>query len=246
MSPERQPSSFRFSPAEQHSSGGARSAGRTLIAHYPELEPILERAVNATVHTFGINEETDAPLILDLAEAVAADLISAYAPIAAIATRTARTAGRSRAARLLEAARTAQVMADRVAEAAATLQARGDASAKTMALEASVAANRLAAAVAPGDEVAAATAAAHVATAVHQASAAKAHDRALAAAIVAQEAAAAAAQVADGADSQNVINELQVFEAATAVQTIALATCYQVAINAAATAAERALAVDLD
>lgn len=245
MLTQRPKSSFHFTPAERYATGEGIKPGHKLIAHYPELQPILEQAINATIHTFEIDEEADRDLIQKLQDAVAADLIAAYAPIADIATRTARIAGRSRAAKLLAAARTAQVMAERVAEAAAALQARGEASAKSMALAASDAANRMAASVVPGGEDAAATAAAHVATAVHNATAAKAQERAQAAAVVAQEAADAAVQVADGADSQNVLSELKVFEAAAAVQAIALATCYQIAINAAATAAETALSTEV-
>ena len=54
-----------------------------------------------------------------------------------------------------------------------------------------------------------------------------------------EAAADAAARVTDTSDIQDVAVELKVFEAAAAVQAIALDACYQVAINAAATAAEQ-------
>ena len=99
----------------------------------------------------------------------------------------------------------------------------------------------MAASVAPGGERAAASAAAQVAAAVRDAAAAKSRDHAQAAAKVAQSAADAAAKVNNTADVQNVAVELKVFEAAAAVQAIALDACYQVAINAAAAAVEHSL-----
>jgi len=210
---------------------------RWLLAQYPELSSILEQAVDATVYTFEIDEDVDQDLIHDLEDAIAVDLIAVYAPIVATAIQTAKTVEYSRATRLLATARTAQVMAERVAEAAAALQSRGDESANTAALAASNAAYRLAASVVTGGEAAAATAAARVATAVHEATAAKAQERAEAQVFVAAEAAAAAAEVVDGNEQHDVLSELRIFATAAAVQAIALSTCYQVALNSAATAA---------
>ncbi len=99
----------------------------------------------------------------------------------------------------------------------------------------------MAASVAPGGEGPAASAAAQVAAAVRDAAAARSREHAQAAAKVAQSAADAAAKVTNTADAQNVAVELKVFEAAAAVQAIALDACYQVAIDAAATAVEHTL-----
>ena len=76
---------------------------------------------------------------------------------------------------------------------------------------------------------------------MHDAAEAKSKEYTQAAAVVARAAAEAVAKVTDTADVQNVATELKVFEAAAAVRAIALDACYQVAINAAATAAEHAL-----
>ncbi len=224
----------------------ASGLDRIDLGGYPELQPILLLAVDAAVFTFDIDEEVDRDLVVYLEQAVAAALISAYAPIAAIARQATRVADRARAAQLEATAQTAQVMAIRVAEVAAALHARGDASAMKVAQAASDAADLVAASVTPGGERAAASAAAQVAAAVHDAAAAKAREHAQAAAIVAQAAANAAARVTDTADVQNVAIELKVFEAAAAVQAIALDACYQVAINAAATAAESAFTKRMD
>lgn len=225
--------------AEGERGAVADRAVLSLIARYPELHPVLEQAVNAAVYTFEIDEDLVSDLVHDLEDVIAADLIAAYAPFVAIAVQTARTVESSRAARLLEAARSAQTMAERVAEAATAMQSRGDQSANVMALAASDAAHRMASSVAIGGEAAAASAAAKVATAVHHATLAKAKERAEAAAVAAAEAAAAAAQVVESADLQNVINELKIFDAATAVQEIALATCHQAALNSAVIEAAR-------
>ena len=218
----------------------ASESGRIDVGEYPELQSILSLAVDAAVYTFDIDEEADRDLVSYLERAVAEALIAAYAPIAAIARQATRVADGVRAAQLKATAQTAQVMAVRVAEVAAALHARGDASAIRVAQAASDAADLVAASVTPGGEGEAAAAAAQVAAAVRDAAAMKSREHAKAAAIVAQAAANAAAKVNDSADVQNVAVELKVFEAAAAVQAIALDACYQVAINAAATAAERA------
>jgi len=95
------------------------------------------------------------------------------------------------------------------------------------------------ASVTPGGEGTAALAAVQVARAVHDAAAAKTRDLAQATTLVAQAAAWAAEEAADTANARDVAGKLEVFEAAATVQAIALNACYQVAINAAATAAEK-------
>ena len=206
------------------------------FAAYPELQPIREWGVDAAIYEFGI--EADAELVEHLDEAVGTALVLAYAPIASIARQTARTADRARAAHLAGSARLAERMAMRVAEAAAAVQASGDASAEKMAQAASDAAELVAASVIPGGEAVAVSAAAQVATAVHNAAVAKSSELAHAATLVAEAAARAAAEVIDTADVQNAALKSEVFEAAAAIQAIALNACYQVAIDAAATAAE--------
>lgn len=207
---------------------------------YPELQPIRMLAVDAAIYTFAIDTETEHELVVHLEETVAEALIAAYAPIGAIARRATRVADGARAAQLAATAQTAQMMAEVVADVAAAVRARGQDSAEKVAQAASDAADLVAASVPAGGEGAAASAAALVATAVRDAAAAKAEEHAQAAAVVARAAASAAAKMADTANVQDVAVELKVFEAAAAVQVIALDACYQVAINAAATAAENA------
>jgi hypothetical protein len=197
-------------------------------------------AVDAAIYTFAIDAEADSELVARLGEVVAAALVAAYVPMVAIARQATRAADRARAAQLAATARTAQQLANRVAEIAAALHARDDASAVKVAQAASDAAKLVAGTVAPGGEEAAALAAARIAATVRDAAAAKTIVHAQAAAIVAQAAADAASTATDTADVENVAVELKVFEAAAAVQTIALDACYQVAIIAAATAAENA------
>jgi hypothetical protein len=131
-------------------------------------------------------------------------------------------------------------MAALVAEVAAAVRARRVDTAVKLAQAASDAADLVAASVAPGGEGAAASAAAQVAATVRDAATAKSEEHAQEAAVVAQAAASAAARMADTANVHDVALELKVFEAAAAVHAIALDACYQVAINAAATAAENA------
>jgi len=207
---------------------------------YPELQPIRMLAVDAAIYTFAIDLEAERELVVHLEEIVAEALIAAYAPIGAIARRATRVADGARAAQLAATAQTAQTMAALVAEVAAAVRARGDDSAVKVAQAASDAAELVAAAVEPGGEGAAASAAALVAAEVREAAAAKSEEHAQAAAVVARAAAGAAARMTDTANVQDVAIELKVFEAAAAVQAIALDACYQVAINAAATAAENA------
>jgi hypothetical protein len=213
---------------------------RTEFGAYPDLKPLQSLAVDAAIYTFGIDAEAESDLIVHLEEVVAAALVAAYVPIAVIARQATRVADQARTEQLAATARTAQELATQVAEVAAALRARDDALAVEVAQAASDAADLVAATVAPGGEGAAASAAAQIAAAVRDAAAAKSEEHAQEAAIVAQAAAAAAATITDTADSQNIAVELKVFEAAAAVQAIARDACYQVAVNAAATAAGNA------
>ena len=232
--------SGRFGAGRQQATELVPTPRITDFDAYPELQPIRVWGVDAAIYAFGIRNETD--LLKHLEEAVGAALVLAYAPIASIARETARNADRARATQLAQSARIAEKMAIRVAEVAAALQASGDASATKVAQVATDAADRVAASVIPGGEAAAVSAASQVATAVHNAAVAKSTELARAATLVAEAAARAAAEATDTADVQAAALKSEVFEAAAAVQAIALNACYQVAINAAATAAEKQLA----
>lgn len=221
--------------------GPATSATHGQLEDYPELTPVLSLAVDAVVYTFDLDEEVDPDLVAHLERVATAATLDAYAPIVATAAKVGRAAERARAARVAAVAQAAEVMAVRVAEVAAALQAHGDASATRSASSASKAAKLVAGSVVPGNETAAASAAAQIRQAVHDAAATKAAERARAAATVARAAMLAAAEVAASAEVEAVPIELEVFNAAAAIQTIALDTCYQVALNAAAAAAEKAL-----
>ena len=173
---------------------------RTEFDAFPELGSIRLLAVDAAICTFAIDAEAEGELVVYLQQVVAAALVAAYAPIAEVARKASRVADGARAAQLAATALTAEVMAMRVAEVAAVLQARDDASATRTAQAASDAAGLMAASVAPGGEGAAASAAAQVAAAVRDAAAAKSQEHAQAAATVAQSAADAAAKVNNTAD----------------------------------------------
>lgn len=206
---------------------------------YPELQPIRSWGVDAAIHAFGIEAEDD--VVDQLNEMVGSALVLAYAPIASIARETNRVAERARAAHLLETARISERTAIRVADVAAALQVREEAAAAKVAQAASDAAEFVAASVTPGGEEEAVLAAVQVATTVHDAAAAKSAELAHAATLVADAAALAAAEATGTAKTQEVALELEVFEAAAAVQAIALNACYQVAVDAAATTAEKHL-----
>jgi hypothetical protein len=222
--------------AEQPTDRISRSR-RTDFDAYPELEPIRLWGVNAAIYGFGIKDETD--LVDQLDEVVITALVLAYAPIASIARETRRVTDRARAAQLIESARMAGMLAMRVADVAAALQASGESAATKVAQAATEAADLVAASVVPGGEAAAVSAAGKVATAVRDAAAAKAAELAHAATVVAQAAARAAVEANHTADIKDVAVRLEVFEAAAAVQAIAMNACYQVAVNAAAIAAEK-------
>ena len=148
MSPPENPEPSRTDQPDNLETG----ADRTEFADYPELDPIRLLAVDAAIYTFAIDADTESELVGHLEEVVAAALIAAYAPIAEIARQTTRFADSARVAQLAASARTAHVMAIRVAEVATALQARGDDSANRVAKAASDVADRVAAKVVPGGE----------------------------------------------------------------------------------------------
>lgn len=215
----------------------ASRSARTNFDAYPELQPIRTWGVDAAIYEFGI--EDDADLVDHLNEAVGAALVLAYAPIASIARQTKRVADRAQSAHLAHTARTSEKTAIGVADAAAALQVIEEATASKVAQVASDAAELVAASVIRGGEAAAVLAAIQVATAVHDAAAIKSTELAHAATLVAAAAAMAAADVTDTADGEDAALKLEVVESAAAVQAIALNACYQVAIKAAADAAEK-------
>ena len=202
--------------------------------------PIRMLAVDAAIYTFAIDAGTERELVAHLEEAVAAALVAAYAPIAEIARQTTRVADSARAVACGDGS-DGSGDGDSGRGRRRALQARGNASAVDVAKAATDAADRVAAAVPRRDEGAAATAAAQIATAVHDAAEAKAREYTRAAALVAQAAADAVAKVTHTADTESVATELKVFETAAAVRAIALDACYQVALDAAASAAEHEL-----
>ena len=199
-------------------------------------------AVDAVVHTFGIDEEADADLVAHLENVTVAKTLPIYAPMAAIATQAGRGARRSRDARAAAVARAAEAMAACVSEVATAVQLRNEAHAAAVARDASEAAELVAASILfESDAPKAAATAAHVAKAVRVAAAQAALERAQAAALVAQAAASAAAGVAEAEELVSVAVDLEAFTTASKVRAIALDTCYQAAIDVAATAAEQIL-----
>lgn len=208
---------------------------------YPELTPVIALAVDAVIYTFGIDEEADAALVAHLERVTVAKTLPIYAPMAAIAAQAGRGALRSRDARAAAVARAAEAMAACVAEVAAVLQLRDEAHAQAVARDASDAAQLVAASLRDGDAPQAAATAAQVAAAVREAAAQAARERARAAALVAHAATSAAAGVAEAEDLVSVAVEVEAFTTASRVRAIALDTCYQAAIDVAATAAEQVL-----
>jgi hypothetical protein len=212
------------------------------LSDYPELVPVISLALDAVVSSF-YPEKIDDHFRAYLERVTTAATLAIYAPIAALTARVGRGAEDSRTVRTAEVARAAEDMATSVAKMAEALQTREEATAVTVARDASLAAELVAASDAfSDDQPAMAVTAAAVATAVHDAATAAVLERARAASLVAQSASAAASEVAAAADQATIAVELEVFQAAAALRGIALETCYQVAINYAASAAEAVLA----
>lgn len=220
----------------------APETGPLTLALYPELAPVIALAVDAVIYTFDIDRSADAALIADLERVAVSETLATYAPMAAIAAQASRSAGRAGHARTAAVAKAAEAMAACTAEVAAVLQVCDEAHAVRVARDASDAAELVAASVGfEGGARRVAATAAQLATAVRLAAADVALERARAAALVAQAASAAAAEVAQTAELMSVAVELEVFNTAAAVRAIALDTCYQAAVDVAATTAELAL-----
>ncbi len=238
-------------PQDSHTvvpSGGAwssrdKTAGPVpVLSDYPELVPVLSLALDAVVSSF-YPQRIGPDIRAYLERVTAAATVAIYAPMAEIARRSRTGAQVTRAARTAAVAREAGQIASCVAKVAAELQIREDASADTVARDVASAAELVV--LTPGsgpDTRRVATTAAGVAVAAREAATAALLERARAAATVAQAASVAAAEVAASADAAAVEVELEVFRAASVLQGIALETCYQVAINFAASAGEAVLA----
>jgi hypothetical protein len=212
------------------------------LSDYPELEPVIALALDAVVSSF-YPEKIDARFRAYLERVSGAATLAIYAPIAALTVQTGRRAQDSRVVRTAAVAQAAENIAACVAEVAAALEARDGALAVAEARAASSAADLVAASTSlQGDQTGIAEMASVVASAVHDAATAAVLERARAASLVAQSATTAAAEVARAADEATVAVELEVFQAAAALRAIALETCYQVAINVAASAAEAVFA----
>jgi hypothetical protein len=241
MSPDQLPAAFPGRSVGAGSSGQAHAGEVPAISDYPELQPVVSLALDAVISSF-YPQKIGQDLRNYLERVTSTATVATYAPIAAIALRTRRGAEDTRVARTTAVARAAQEMADRVAEVAAHLQTREQASADTVAREASKAAEKVALSTGPEHPAQMAVTAASVAAAVHDAAAEALLETAHAAAVVANAATTAAAEVATAADAAALIIELHVLRSASALQAIALETCYQFAINTAASAAEAVLA----
>ncbi len=209
------------------------------LVDYPELVPVLLSARAAVVEAFDIDESMQADLVRVLERVAVEAMVAAYAPMVVAATELNRVNEGSRSAQAVRVARVAEVMAVRIGEIAAQLHRRDEDSALRVAMEASVAADGVAASTTPGIGVAKA---AEVAAAVHAAAESRAAEQASAAMVVAEMAASAALKVASEADAAAATVERKAFDAASSVQGIGLNMCYEIAIDAAASAAHRALA----
>jgi hypothetical protein len=208
-------------------------AGFVQLENYPELIRVLTRAVDEVINRSDVSRERDGQLAEDVERAAAAAALATYQRLAISAVHASDAAGRARRARAHEVAATAEVMAERVTEAAAQVHNVEMASADHLALVSSSAASELAASVSLDDETAASTAAALVVKAVGQAAAVNASARAAAASSVAKAAAAAAAGVAEEAASTASAAQFDVITEAADRQQIALATCVEVAVATA-------------
>lgn len=225
--------------ALQLSSDASVSLRYAALVDYPELVPVLLSARAAVVEAFDIDESMQADLVHALERVAVEAMVAAYAPMVVAATELKRVNEGSRSAQAVRVAGVAEVMAVRVGEIAAQLHRRDEDSALRVATEASVAADGVAASTTPGIGVAKA---AEVAAAVHAAAESRAAEQASAAMVVAEMAASAALKVASEADAAAATVERKAFDAASSVQGIGLNMCYEIAIDAAASAAHRALA----
>jgi hypothetical protein len=207
--------------------------GFVQLEDYPELIPVLTRAVDEVIDISDVNRERDAAVVEDVERAAAAAALATYQRMAVAAVQAGDTADEARRSQAQLVATTAGVIAERVTDAASEVHTVDVASADHLALVSTNAASELAAGVGLDDETAASTAAALVVKAVSEAAAVNASARAVAASSVAKAAADAAAEVAEEAASAALATQSEVITDASERQQVALATCYEVAVATA-------------
>lgn len=212
------------------------------LSDYPELEPVISSAMDSVVASF-YPETFGADVLAYLDRVTVAATVAIYAPIAAIAARAGQGARRFRTTRSAEADRAAEHLATGVDETAEALHTRGEEIAVTVADNASVAAKLVAASpAARANEKEAAETAAAMEVVVDDAAEVIVVEQTQAASLVEQSATAAASGVAAAAEADTATSSSKLTEAAAALRTVALQTCYQVAFNVGASAAEAVLA----
>jgi len=212
-----------------------------LLRPYPELAPVISLAVDAVIHLFDLHDAVDGVVIERLNEAATIRTVDLYTSMATIATRSAEGARRSWDIRGAEVARAAEDMATRVAEIAANLQAREEVQAAAVAHDAAAAADRVATAGVDQSMPRAEETAAQIAAAVRTAAATAVRERARTAATLASRAASAAREMTRTVELENIALELETSTTAAALRAIMLETCYQAALDAAATEAGETL-----
>ena len=217
---------FNLAP---HSRRDPLHPGFVQLKDYPELIPVLLRAVNDVITTSHIDRERDAGLVEDVEWAAAAAALTAYERMAVSALRVRDAAEETRRIRVDSVAATAEVIADRVTDAAAEVHIVEEASAARVVLIAASAATEMAESIGLDNETSASVAAALVVKAVSDAAAVTASERADAASCLAQAAADAATDAARAAASTAWATELEVITDASDHHQNALETCYEVA-----------------
>lgn len=181
-------------------------------------------AVATVAEAFGIDQDADPSGVDALEKAATTKMLEFYAPVAAIAARMATVVEEARTVRAVAVARSAEDAAARADVIAAALQLTAD---------------RAEAAAAPrGDEAKSVDAAGKFTQALDEAAAGIAALRAAAAPVVIEFVQATAAGVAEAAEAAAIAVETETNDAAAIVQPLARATCYQLALVAAASAAD--------
>jgi len=203
--------------------------GFAQLKDHPELIPVLTQAINEVIKSNHINRDRQAALVENVEWAAAAAALITYQRMAVSALRVSDAADGARRARAESVAVTAEVIADRVTDAAAEVSIVEEASAAHLVLVAASAAAELAASVGVDDETTASVAAALVVKAVSEAAAVTASARADAASNLAQAAAEAATDAAKEAATTALAAELEVITDASDRHRSALETCYEVA-----------------
>ena len=211
----------------------ARQPGFAQLKDYPELIPLLDQAVDEVLEAHDINREREPDLAGDVERAAATAALATYRRTVGSATSAGAAVNEARQDRARSVAAAAEVIAGRVAVAAAETHLLEEARAERLAEVAAKAASELAAQVGFDDETAAAVAAALVIRAVGEAAAVNASARARAVLQVAQAAADAAASVAEGAAAAALAADVDLITKALHSHLHALEACYEAAAAAA-------------